>query len=187
MSRASELNSERLLSPRVSPRLVPEGIANNWRRETQLHVLAAANYWRASVLTISKLMSFMLVLGCASALAADRPADNTTKTPSAQGQATPRADNTGINARDKSGDTKTPQNQTNNEADRKLLAAVRRAVVDDKTLSNSAHNVKIVTKDGVVTLRGPVTSEDEKSKVAKIAQQVVGVASVENQLDVKTK
>jgi len=139
------------------------------------------------VLNISKLMSFTLVLGCASALAADPPADSTTKTPPAQGQTTPRADNTGINVRDKGGETKTPQKQTNGEADRKLLAAVRRAVVDDKTLSKSAHNVKIVTKDGVVTLRGPVTSEDEKTKVEKIAQQVAGVTNIENQLDVKTR
>ena len=110
------------------------------------------------MLKISKSLSFMLLLGCASALAADRPDDGTTKKPAVQGQATSRADNTGINARDKGGETKTPQKQTNNEADRKLLAAVRRAVVDDKTLSKSAHNVKIGTKDGVVTLRGPVTS-----------------------------
>ena len=68
-----------------------------------------------------------------------------------------------------------------------MLAAVRRAVVRDKTLSTSAHNVKIVAKDGVVTLRGPVRSEDEKGKIEKLAQQVAGVASVENQLDVKTK
>lgn len=137
---------------------------------------------------LSKLMSFTLVLGCASALAADRPADSATKTPAAQGQTTPRADNTGINVRDKSGATQTPQKQAkNSEADRKLLAAVRRAVVGDKTLSKSAHNVKIVSKDGVVTLRGPVRSEDEKGRVEKLAQQVAGVASVENQLDVKTK
>ncbi len=93
-----------------------------------------------------------------------------------------------MNVRDKSGATQTPQTQANSsEADRKLLAAIRRAVVGDKTLSKSAHNVKIVTKDGVVTLRGPVTSEDEKGRVEKLAQQVAGVASVENQLDVKTK
>lgn len=135
----------------------------------------------------STLISFTLVLACANALAADRPADSATKTPAAQGQTTPRADNTGINVRDKSGATQTPQKQTNSEGDRKLLAAVRRAVVSDKTLSKSAHNVKIVSKDGVVTLRGPVRSEDEKGKVEKLAQQVAGVASVENQLDVKTK
>lgn len=135
---------------------------------------------------VSKLMSLTLVLGCASALAADRPADSATTAPAAQGQTTPRADNTGMNVRDKSGATQTPQTQANSsEADRKLLAAIRRAVVGDKTLSKSAHNVKIVTKDGVVTLRGPVTSEDEKGRVEKLAQQVAGVASVENQLDVK--
>ena len=134
----------------------------------------------------SKLMTISLVLGCASAWAADRPADSASTPPAAQGQATPRADNSGMNARDKSGATQTPQKQTNSEADRKLLAAVRRAVVGDKSLSTSAHNVKIVTKEGVVTLRGPVTSEDEKSRVEKLAQQVAGVSSVENQLDVKT-
>ena len=64
-----------------------------------------------------------------------------------------------MNVRDKSGATQTPQTQANSsEADRKLLAAIRRAVVGDKTLSKSAHNVKIVTKDGVVTLK----AENEK-------------------------
>jgi hyperosmotically inducible protein len=137
--------------------------------------------------TLVKLMSFTLALGGASALAADRPADGATTEPAAQSLATPKADNTDMNVRDKSGATLTPQKQTNRKADRNLLAAVRRAVVRDKTLSTSAHNVKIVAKDGVVTLRGPVRSEREKDKVEKLAQQVAGVASVENQLDVKTK
>jgi osmotically-inducible protein OsmY len=47
--------------------------------------------------------------------------------------------------------------------------------------------VKIVTNNGVVTLRGPVNSEEEKSKVAQLAQQVAGVSRVDNQLDVKTR
>jgi hyperosmotically inducible periplasmic protein len=135
----------------------------------------------------AKLLSFFLVLGCASALAADPPANTATTAPAAQGQTTPKADNTGVNVRDKSGATQTAQKQTNNAADRKLLAAVRRAVVRDKTLSTSGHNVKIVAIDGVVTLRGPVISEDEKGKIEKLAQQVAGVTSVQNQLDVKTK
>ena len=134
---------------------------------------------------LPKLMSFFLALGCTSAWAAD-PA-SAPGTPAAQGQTTPNADNTGMNVRDKSGTTQTPQKQTNSERDRKLLAAVRRAIVHDKTLSTSAHNVKIVSKDGTVTLRGPVRSEDEKGRVEKIAQQVAGVGTVENQLDVKTK
>ena len=118
--------------------------------------------------------------------AADQPV-NTTKTVSAQGAATSRADNTEMNERDKSGTTKTVQNQSNREADRKLLAAVRRAVVDEKTLSISAHNIKIVALNGAITLRGPVNSEGEKNKIEVLAKQVPGVTSVVNQLDTKTQ
>ncbi len=133
-----------------------------------------------------RLYPLALALGSAGAFAADRPVESTTVTPAAQGQNIPNADNTGMNVRDKSGATQTPQKQTNSEADRKLLAAVRRAVIGDKTLSTSAHNVKIVVSNGVVTLRGPVRSESEKGKVATLAQRVAGVTSVENELDVKT-
>ena len=134
-----------------------------------------------------KLMGFTLFLACATAFAADRTSDSANPVPAVQGQTTPNADNSRMNARDKSGATRTPQDQAEgNEADRKLLAEVRRAVAGDKTLSTSAHNVKIVTKDGLVTLRGPVNSAEEKGKVARLAQQVSGVARVENQLDVKT-
>jgi hyperosmotically inducible protein len=191
---SGHFNYERLLS--AASFLTGWCVQTTWQREAQHYIVASANYWRESVRTISKLMSFTLVLGCAGALAQDRPAPSPMKPPAAQGQTTPpaaqgqttpRADNTGINVRDKSGETKTPQKQAkSSEADRKLLAAVRRAVVKDKTLSKTAHNVKIISKDGVVTLRGPVRSEDEKGKVEKLAQQVAGVASVENQLDVKT-
>jgi hyperosmotically inducible protein len=136
---------------------------------------------------LAKLISLTLALGSAAALAADPPANSAMTTPAAQGQTTPDADNTGMNARDKNGATRTPEKQTNRDADRKLLASVRRAVTRDKTLSTSAHNVKIVATGGVVTLRGPVRSEDEKAKIETLAQHVPGVASVENQLDVKTK
>lgn len=134
-----------------------------------------------------KLMSLTFALGSAAAMAADPPANSAMTTPAAQGQTTPDADNTGMNVRDKNGATRTPQKQTNRDADRKLLATIRRAVTRDKTLSTSAHNVKIVATGGVVTLRGPVRSEGEKAKIETLAQHVAGVASVENQLDVKTK
>lgn len=137
--------------------------------------------------TLAKVIGITLALGCASAMAADRPADAATMPSSAQGKATPNADNTGMNVRDKSGATLTPQKQTNRAGDRQVLAAVRRAVVHDKSLSTSAHNVKIVARDGVVTLRGPVRSADEKGKVEKLAQQVAGVTSIDNQLDIKTR
>jgi len=131
-------------------------------------------------------ITLSLALGSASVLAADRPAKSEAPAPAVQGQATPKADNTAINTRDKDGATQTPQKQTTGADDRKLVAEVRRAVVHDKSLSTSAHNVKIVANGGVVTLRGPVESEEEKIKVEKLAQQVAGVSSVENQLDIKT-
>ena len=132
-----------------------------------------------------KLVGLSLALSSYS-WAADQPA-NTTKPVSVQGAATSRADNTEMNERDKSGTTKTAQNQSNREGDRKLLAAVRRAVVDEKTLSTSAHNIKIVALNGAITLRGPVNSEGEKNNIEALAKQVPGVTSVVNQLDTKTQ
>jgi osmotically-inducible protein OsmY len=103
-----------------------------------------------------------------------------------QSASSPTTDNTRMNARDKDGASVTPQNQSNAATDRKLLAAVRRAIVKDKSLSVTAHNVKIMTANGAVTLRGPVKSDDEKSKIDTLVKQVDGVTNVDNQLDVKT-
>jgi len=96
------------------------------------------------------------------------------------------ADNTKINERDKSQETLKPTDQPNNSVDIKLAAAVREAIVKDKSLSTTAHNVKLIAANGVVTLRGPVSSESEKEKVAQRASGVAGVSKVDNQLDVKT-
>ncbi|WP_295994432.1 BON domain-containing protein [Rugamonas sp.] len=94
--------------------------------------------------------------------------------------------NTRLNTRDKNNTADTPQAQSNSKADRDLLAAVRRTVVKDKSLSTLAHNVKIMVANGAVTLRGPVHDDAEKSKIETLAKQVNGVASVENDLDIKT-
>jgi len=97
--------------------------------------------------------------------------------------ATP-ADNTAVNKRDQDGDTATPMDQPNNKADIEVAANVRSAIVDDKSLSMKAHNVKLVASSGVVVLRGPVTSADEKARVAKIVRAVAGVNRVDNQLEI---
>lgn len=103
-----------------------------------------------------------------------------------QGQATPAADNTKMNNRDKGDPAQTPQTQSNAKADRELLASVRRTIVKDKSLSVTAHNIKILVEGGVVTLRGPVKSDEEKSKVESLAKSVAGVTSVDNKVDIKT-
>lgn len=136
----------------------------------------------------AKAAALAMALSSACAMAADSPTKVATPAPAvAEGQTTPKADNTTMNSRDKGGGTLTPQQQTNRISDRELLAAVRRAVVGDKSLSTSGHNVKILATDSVVTLRGPVRSVEEKTRIEKLAQDVAGVTSVENQLDVKVQ
>ena len=95
------------------------------------------------------------------------------------------AANTRMNNRDRVADTTKPTDQSNDKADIRLAAAVRHAIVNDKSLSTSAHNVKLIANGGVVTLRGPVASDEEKQKVAQIAGAVDGVKSVDNNLDVQ--
>ena len=99
--------------------------------------------------------------------------------------ATPDADNTRMNKADQKNTQPTAQNQSNEKADRELAAAVRKAIVRDKSLSANAHNVKVIAKDGTVTLRGPVRSDDEKTKVSQLTRQVEGVSNVDDQLLVK--
>nr|WP_295773122.1 BON domain-containing protein [Rhodoferax sp.] len=136
--------------------------------------------------TAGKLLSLTLALTCVSAMAVDAPPSASKATAVPQGQASSSVDNTNINKRDKGGATKTPQNQSNSKQDRELLAAVRRAIVGDKSLSSMAHNVKVVVDGGAVTLRGPVKSAEEKAKVEELAKHVNGITATDNQLDVKT-
>ena len=93
------------------------------------------------------------------------------------------ADNTGRNVRDRESGARTPGDQGGSAGDREITAAIRRAIVDDDSLSTNAHNVKIITTDGVVTLRGPVESEKERLAVVAKAQKVAGVKKVDNQLE----
>ncbi len=96
------------------------------------------------------------------------------------------ADDTGKNDRDRSGKTLTPIDQSNDPADIKITAETRKMVIADKSLSMNAKNCKIITTSGgAVTLRGPVDSAKEKSKIAKHAK-MAGATSVTNQLEVKT-
>jgi osmotically-inducible protein OsmY len=103
----------------------------------------------------------------------------------AQDNPSPAADNSGRNKRDRSGETQTAGDQSNSSADIKTTAAIRRAVVHEDSLSMMAKNVKIITENGVVILRGPVKSEAEKTKIAELARTHAGNAKVEDHLEVK--
>jgi len=97
------------------------------------------------------------------------------------------ADNTGRNERDREGTTLTPGDQSSNEADVELTRRIREAVVADDSLSTNAHNVKIITINGKVTLRGPVESEAERAKIVATAQQLAGKNKVDNKLEIANK
>ncbi len=97
----------------------------------------------------------------------------------------PAADNTAKNERDASGDTKTSGDQSNSPEDIKITAAIRRAIVAEDSLTMTATNVKIITADGKVTLRGPVKTAAEKTKIAELAKKEAGKATIDNQLEVK--
>lgn len=96
------------------------------------------------------------------------------------------ADNTGKNVRDRNDGTLVPTDQAKgSDADVELTRNIRKAIVDDDSLSMNAHNVKIVTLNGVATLRGPVASAAEKTRVADIATKVAGgPTKIKNELEV---
>jgi osmotically-inducible protein OsmY len=96
----------------------------------------------------------------------------------------PASDNTKTNQRDASKEAKTADQQKMNPADRETTKKIRAALTDDKDLSTYAHNIKIITRDGMVTLKGPVRSEDERMEIQSRAQQIAGASNVTNKLTI---
>lgn len=94
-------------------------------------------------------------------------------------------ENTERNVRDKDGTTLTPDDQKGNKKDIKITTKIRKALVKDELLSVNAQNVKIITSNRVVTLRGVVENVDESTKLEKIAKKTRGVVRVDNQLEIK--
>lgn len=94
------------------------------------------------------------------------------------------ADNTKVDKRDRAKDAATADQQKENGRDRELARNIRRALMDDKSLSTYAHNVKVVAQDGQVTLKGPVRTEDEKTAVEAKATEVAGAGHVTNQISI---
>jgi len=93
----------------------------------------------------------------------------------------PEPDNT---KRNKDQTDPSADQQKMNPADRAITQKIRKAIHEDKSLSTYAHNIKIITQDGKVTLRGPVRSEDEKSNLQAKAAEIAGQDKVTNQLEV---
>jgi hyperosmotically inducible protein len=94
------------------------------------------------------------------------------------------ADNSGKNVRDRNDAAVTTGDQSNTQSDLNITQEIRKAVMADKELSTNAHNVKIITADGVVTLRGPVKISAEKANIGAKAAHVAGVTRVDNQIEI---
>jgi hyperosmotically inducible protein len=120
------------------------------------------------------LFSTLLVVACSKNRSDNKQVSQTAVEP----------DNSGRNVRDRDDQNKTTGDQSENEADRTITQNVRRAVTADDSLSTNAKNVKIITNNGTVTLRGPVKSQKEKAEIEAKAKQVAGVKGVDNQLEV---
>lgn len=124
----------------------------------------------------------MLFFGSLGAIA-QQPATEQPPAASDSAQA-PAGDNTKMNDQDRNGNATTAQQQNENPSDRELTQHVRKAIMQDKALSTYAHNVKIISQNGTVTLKGPVRSEDEKRAIDAKAAEVAGRDKVVDELTV---
>ena len=97
----------------------------------------------------------------------------------------PAPDNTKTNERDRNSSQPTADQQKENRPDRDISREIRRSIMQDKSLSTYAHNVKIISQNGMVTLKGPVRSKEEKSAIEAKAAEVAGKDKVTSQLEVK--
>ena len=136
----------------------------------------------------SSTIAFGAIAASASAGAADWTTDGSSPAVQVAGnEEQPDADDSGRNVRDRDDRTLTPGIRGGSDADRAITQRIRQAVVEDDDLSMNAKNVKIITVDGVVTLRGPVKTAAEKTKIASVSAKADGVKRVDNQIEVEAQ
>ncbi|MGL4513080.1 MAG: BON domain-containing protein [Lacipirellulaceae bacterium] len=132
-------------------------------------------------------LAALAALGCNDSATPSPDATRSPESPTAQtvNDADPHvaADNTGVNTRDRDGIAKTPFDQSNASGDIAVTADIRKQIVAT-SMSVSAHNVKIITQNGKVTLRGPVATDGEKVNVERIAGTVAGEGNVTSEIEV---
>lgn len=119
----------------------------------------------------------LLLLGCGTLMLAQDSSE----------QNAPASDNTKMNQRDRNQNEPTADQQQNNRSDRDITQQIRQAIAGDKTFSSYAHNIKVITQNGQVTLKGPVRSDDEKRAVESKAAAIAGDGKVTSELTVKPK
>ena len=131
-----------------------------------------------SQITIRTALLAGLLLGAWAAAGAQDPANQS---------AARQADNTKVNQRDQNPNEATADQQPSNQSDMQITQQLRKAIIADKSLSTYGHNVKVIAKNGAVTLKGPVRSEEEMKVIAAKAVDLVGADKVTNKMDVVPK
>jgi hyperosmotically inducible protein len=131
---------------------------------------------KAQIITSVAIVSLMAGTALAQQTPAPKPSADKTD-----------SDNTARNARDRDNQTKTPFDQGNSAADVDMTKRIREKIVAEKGVSVNARNVKVITNQGRVTLRGPVNTTQEKSLIGEIAAQIARAENVNNQLEVKQR
>ncbi len=104
---------------------------------------------------------------------------------SAIAQNNPAPDNTKVNKSDRAAGAPTADQAKNNKSDREIMKEIRKSIIDDKSLSSYAHNVKVIAQNGQVTLKGPVHSDEERKSIESKAAEVAGAGNVTNQITLK--
>jgi hyperosmotically inducible periplasmic protein len=128
----------------------------------------------------SKLARLLLLSGASLLLGVSLSATSV----SAQEPGQPQPDNTRTNKRDRDRSAPTADRQKMSATDREVARKIRAAIHEDKSLSTYAHNIKIISRDGRVTLKGPVRSEEEKTTIESKATEIAGAGNVANELEV---
>ena len=114
------------------------------------------------------------------------PGASASPPPAAQTSPQPgETDNTRMNQRDRNAAEPTADSQAENPADRELAAAIRKSITDDKSLSTYAHNIKVISQNGMVTLKGPVRTDAEKKTIEDTARKMAGASKVKSEITVE--
>lgn len=127
-----------------------------------------------SLLTVA---ASLMLLGCLATSGAG--------TMQAQDSSASQPDNTRMNKADNNSSNPTADQQQKDRSDRDITQQIRKSITMDKSLSTYAHNVKIIAQSGMVTLRGPVRTDEEKQTIEQKAAEVVGKDKVTSELSVK--
>ncbi len=139
---------------------------------------------RGRDLSLTVMISGALLIGTAGIAAAQDRGSQGSEGQMSSGQSQ-SSDNTKTNRRDRDKSQVTADQQKENSSDRELARKVRRAIVSDKSLSSYAHNIKVIARDGTVTLKGPVHSEQEKQAIEAKAGEAVGEDKIKSEISVK--